>query len=64
MYFVVTHGARVRVETGNAKPASTRPSSGLVQMSGNAWKLRDKGFRARLNAPVLRTWRQVCHSYS
>ncbi|CAM9998947.1 unnamed protein product, partial [Laminaria digitata] len=50
-----------RVETGYAKPASTRPSSGLVQMSGNAWKLRDKGFRARLNAPMLRTWRQVCY---
>lgn len=48
------------VEQGDVKPASTRPSSGLVQMSGNAWKLRSKGFQGRLNAPMLRTWRQVC----
>lgn len=41
------------------KPKSTRPSSGLVQSSGNAWKLREKGFQGRLNAPMLRTWRQV-----
>ncbi|CAN0002035.1 unnamed protein product [Pylaiella littoralis] len=47
------------VEQGDVKPASTRPSSGLVQMSGNAWKLRSKGFQGRLNAPMLRTWRQV-----
>lgn len=48
------------VERGDVKPASTRPSPGLVQMSGNAWKLRSKGFQGRLNAPMLRSWRQVC----
>ncbi|CAN0035796.1 unnamed protein product, partial [Hapterophycus canaliculatus] len=47
------------VEQGDVKPVSTRPSSGLVQLSGNAWKLREKGFQGRLNAPMLRTWRQV-----
>eukprot|EP00752_Nemacystus_decipiens_P012179 g10797.t1 len=47
------------VEQGDVEPASTRPSSGLVQASGNAWKLRGKGFQGRLNAPMLRTWRQV-----
>ena len=47
------------VEQGDVKPASTRPSSGLVQVSGNAWKLRAKGYKGRLNAPMLRTWRQV-----
>ncbi|CAM9498943.1 unnamed protein product [Ectocarpus sp. 4 AP-2014] len=47
------------VERGEVNPVSTRPSSGLVQMSGNAWMLRSKGFQGRLNAPMLRTWRQV-----
>lgn len=47
------------LEQGVPTPKSTRPSKGLVQPSGNTWKLRDKGFRARLNAPMLRTWRQV-----
>ncbi|CAM9147065.1 unnamed protein product [Ectocarpus sp. 12 AP-2014] len=47
------------VERGEVKPVSTRPSSGLVQTSGNAWMLRSKGFQGRLNAPMLRTWRQV-----
>lgn len=49
----------VSVERGEVKPVSTRPSSGLVQTSGNAWMLRSKGFQGRLNAPMLRTWRQV-----
>lgn len=47
------------VERGDVTPTSTRPSPGLVQVSGNAWKLRAKGFQGRLNAPMLRTWRQV-----
>lgn len=47
------------LENGVPERKSTRPSPGLVQPSGNVWKLRDKGFRARLNAPMLRTWRQV-----
>ncbi|CAN0007737.1 unnamed protein product [Discosporangium mesarthrocarpum] len=47
------------VETGEQKTVSTRPSSGLVQASGNAWKLRQKGFQAKLNPSMLRSWRQV-----
>ncbi|CAM9792895.1 unnamed protein product [Ascophyllum nodosum] len=48
-----------RVEKGEANPTSTRPPSGLVQASGNMWKLKQKGFQSQLNAPMLRTWRQV-----
>ncbi|CAM9390422.1 unnamed protein product [Choristocarpus tenellus] len=47
------------LEVGEEKAVSTRPSAGLVQASGNAWKLKEKGFKSRLNPAMLRSWRQV-----
>lgn len=51
------------IEVGDVAPKSTRPSPGLVQSSGNPWILRGKGFQPKLNAKMLRTWRQVRHSW-